>query len=84
MRLVALGLLQRVAGRRARRLTLLHILHNSARSLRLVILNAIYTRLHMTATMTAKSNLERRLVVWPASTVASTVLAGAPQVMSEL
>ena len=46
MRLVALGLLQRVAGRRARRLTLLHILHNSARSLRLVILNAIYTRLH--------------------------------------
>ena len=47
MRLVALGLLQRVAGRRARRLTLLHILHNSARSLRLVILNAIYTRLHI-------------------------------------
>ena len=38
MRLVPLGVLQRVAGRRARRLTLLHILHNSARSLRLVIL----------------------------------------------
>ena len=34
VRLVPLGLLQRVAGRRARRLTLLHILHNSARSLR--------------------------------------------------
>ena len=80
MRLVPLGLLQRVAGRRARRLTLLHILHNSARSLRLVILNAIYTRLYMIATTTAKSALERRLVVCPAS----TVLAGAPQVMSEL
>ena len=34
VRLVPLGLLQRVAGRRARRLTLLHILHNSARLLR--------------------------------------------------
>ena len=47
VRLVPLGVLQRVAGRRARRLTSLHILHNSARSLRLVILNAIYTRLHI-------------------------------------
>ena len=34
VRLVPLGLLQRVARRRARRLTLLYILHNSARSLR--------------------------------------------------
>ena len=132
MRLVHVSMLQRVAGRRARRLTLLHILHNSARSLRLVILNAIYTRLHIrsggdgargekrskyqgcaagvtvasddarrrrtvrtvtaaaapaptqtataTATTTATSALERLLLVWPAS----TVLAGAPQVMSEL
>ena len=50
MRLVPLGLLQRVAGRRARRLTLLHILHNSARSLRLVILNSYLNQTTWTRT----------------------------------
>ena len=63
--MVPLGLLQRVAGRRARRLTLLHILHNSARSLRLVILNAIYTRLHIPYGVAATVKKDRNIRAAP-------------------